>query len=160
MSRGKWLRNVLFVWLFTGLWHGAAWNFVFWRLLFAVLLLMEKVVDVTKWPRLIRHGYVLAVICFSFVLFNAASLSQAAADMGGMLGFGGAPLVTAETVYYLRSYAGVFLAGFIGATPWPRRWALKRELPLLDAAVMAVLLMRCTASLVDGSFNPFLYFRF
>ena len=151
---------MLFVWLFTGLWHGAAWNFVLWGLLFAALLLMEKFVDVTAWPRVLRHGYVLVVIAFSFVLFNAASLSQAAADMGGMLGIGGAPLVTAETLYYLRSYAGVFLLALIGATPWPKKLALKRDLPLVDAAVMAVLLLLCTASLVDGSFNPFLYFRF
>jgi alginate O-acetyltransferase complex protein AlgI len=59
-----------------------------------------------------------------------------------------------------KSSAGVFLAGLIGATPWPRQLALKKELPILDAAVMAALLLLCTASLVDGSFNPFLYFRF
>ena len=160
VSKAKWLRNVLFVWMFTGLWHGAAWNFVLWGLLFAALLLMEKFIDVTAWPRIVRHGYVLIAIAFSFVMFNASSLTQAAADMGGMLGIGGAPLVTAETLYYLRSYAGVFLLALIGATPWPKKLALKRDLPLVDAAVMAVLLLLCTASLVDGSFNPFLYFRF
>ncbi len=160
VSRGKWLRNVLFVWMFTGLWHGAAWNFVLWGLLFAALLMMEKVVDVTKFPRPVRHGYVLLVIAVSFVLFNAAHLGQAATDLGGMFGIGGAPLVTAETLYYLRSYAGVFLAGIVGATPWPKKLALKREMPIVDAVVMAALLLLCTASLVDGSFNPFLYFRF
>jgi len=159
-SKGKWLRNVLFVWMFTGLWHGAAWTFVLWGLMFAALLLMEKFVDVTRWPRAVRHGYVLLVIAVSFVLFNAAHLGQAASDIAGMFGLTGAPLVNAETLYYLRSYAGVFLFGLIGATPWPKRWALKREMPLADAAVMAALLMLCTASLVDGSFNPFLYFRF
>ena len=159
VSKAKWLRNVLFVWLFTGLWHGAAWNFVLWGLMFAALLLMEKFLDVTALPRILRHGYVLVVVAFSFVLFNAASLSQAAQDMGGMLGLG-VPLVTAETLYYLRSYAGVFLLAIVGATPWPRKWAQKQDRPLLDAAVMAILLLLCTASLVDGSFNPFLYFRF
>ena len=160
VSKGKWLRNVLFVWMFTGLWHGAAWTFVFWGLMFAALLLMEKAVDVTVWPRVVRHSYVLLVIAFSFVLFNAADLSQAASDIAGMLGFGGVPLVTEPTLYYLRSYAGVFLLGLIGATPWPKKLALKREMPMADAAVMAGLLLLCTASLVDGSFNPFLYFRF
>ena len=160
VSRGKWLRNVLFVWMFTGLWHGAEWTFVAWGLMFAALLLMEKVVNVTAWPRAVRHSYVLLVIAFSFVLFNAADLTQAASDIGGMLGIGCAPLVTAPTLYYLRSYAGVFLLGLIGATPWPRQIALKKEMPLADAIVMAALLLMCTASLVDGSFNPFLYFRF
>ena len=160
VSHGKWLRNVLFVWMFTGLWHGAEWTFVFWGLMFAALLLMEKYFDVTKLPRVIRHAYVLIVIAFSFVLFNAGSMSQALADMGGMLGLSGAPLVTDATLYYLRSYAGVFLFGIIGATPWPKRLALKKDLPLVDAIAMAALLLLCTASLVDGSFNPFLYFRF
>ena len=160
VSRLKWLRNVLFVWMFTGLWHGAAWNFVLWGLMFAALLLMEKFVDVTQWPRAVRHGYVLLVIAVSFVLFNAAHLGQAATDIAGMFGLSGAPLVTAETLYYLRSYAGVFLLGIVGATPWPKKLALKRDMPILDTAVMAALLLLCTASLVDGSFNPFLYFRF
>ena len=160
VSRGKWLRNVLFVWMFTGLWHGAAWTFVIWGLLFAALLLMEKVARVPEWPRFVRHVYVLLVIAFSFVLFNAADLSQAAGDMAGMLGLGGAPLVTAPTLYYLRSYAGVFLLGMIGATPWPKKLALKQEMPIVDGLVMGALLLLCTASLVDGSFNPFLYFRF
>ena len=160
VSKPKWLRNVIFVWMFTGLWHGAAWTFVFWGLMFAALLLMEKFIDVTAWPKVIRHGYVLLVIAFSFVLFNAADLNQALSDMGGMLGLGGAPMVSAETFYYLRSYAGVFLIGLVGATPWPKRMALKKDLPIVDTIVMAALLMLCTASLVDGSFNPFLYFRF
>ena len=160
VSRGKWLRNVLFVWLFTGLWHGAEWTFVFWGLMFAALLLLEKYFDVTKLPRVIRHSYVLIVIAFSFVLFNAGSMSQALADMGGMLGLSGAPLVTEATLYYLRSYAGVFILGLIGATPWPKQLALKKDLPIVDAIAMAALLLLCTASLVDGSFNPFLYFRF
>ena len=159
-SKAKWLRNVLFVWMFTGLWHGAAWTFVLWGLMFAALLLMEKFVDVTRWPKAVRHGYVLLVIAVSFVIFNAADLSQAGSDLAGMFGLGGVPLVTAETLYYLRSYAGVFLLGLIGATPWPKKLALKRDMPMADAAVMAALLLLCTASLVDGSFNPFLYFRF
>ena len=160
VSKGKWLRNVLFVWMFTGLWHGAEWTFVAWGLMFAALLLMEKAVNISAWPKVVRHIYVLLVIAVSFVIFNAADLSQAGSDLAGMFGLGGVPLVTAETLYYLRSYAGVFLLGLIGATPWPKMLALKKEMPLVDALVMAALLLLCTASLVDGSFNPFLYFRF
>ena len=160
VSKLKWLRNVLFVWMFTGLWHGAAWNFVLWGLLFAALLLMEKFVDVTKLPRVVRHSYVLVIVAVSFVLFNATGRTQAASDIGGMFGLGGAPLVNEQTIYYLRSYAGVFAIALIGATPWPKQFALKKEMPIVDTIVMAVLLMLCTASLVDGSFNPFLYFRF
>ena len=146
--------------MFTGLWHGAEWTFVFWGLMFAALLLMEKVVRVESWPRILRHIYVLLVIAISFVIFNATDLAQAGSDLAGMFGLGGVPLASAETMYYLRSYAGVFVIGLIGATPWPRQLALKREMPLVDTLAMGALLLLCTASLVDGSFNPFLYFRF
>ncbi len=161
VSQGKWLRNVLFVWMFTGLWHGAAWNFVLWGLLFGVLLLAEKWIPaILQIPQALRHVYVCLVILMSFVLFNAADLSQAASDIGGMFGLSGAPMVTAETLYYLRSYAVVFVIALIGATPIPKQLAQKREMPIVEALFLGALLVLCTASLVDGSFNPFLYFRF
>ncbi len=161
VSPGKWLRNVLFVWMFTGLWHGAAWNFVLWGLLFGGLLLAEKwIPGLLKLPKAVRHIYVCVIIMVSFVLFNAADLAQAGSDIGGMFGLGGAPLVTAETLYYLRSYAVVFGIALVGATPLPKHLAQKREMPVVEAVFLGLLLVLCTASLVDGSFNPFLYFRF
>ena len=160
-SRAKWLRNTLVVWMFTGLWHGAEWTFVFWGLMFAGLLLFEKYVpQLQKLPGWVRHCYVLLVVLVSFVIFNAADLAQAGSDLAGMFGLGGVPLVTEATWYYLRSYASVFLIAIAGSMPFAKAFALKKERPVLEAIAMAVLLLLCTASLVDGSFNPFLYFRF
>ena len=160
-SKAKWLRNVLFVWLFTGLWHGAAWNFVLWGLMFAALLLVEKFVPaIGKLPVWVRRSYVLVMVMISFVLFNAVDLNQAGGDIAGMLGLGGVPLVNGATLYYLRSYLVVFIAGIVGAMPFAKQWGLKWNNPVLETIAMAALLLLCTASLVDGSFNPFLYFRF
>ena len=160
-SKAKWLRNTLFVWMFTGLWHGAAWNFVLWGLMFAALLLFEKFVPaLQKLPDWVRHTYVLILVAISFVLFNAVSMEQAAGDIAGMFGLSGAPLISAETVYYLRSYLAVFAVAIIGAMPKMKQVGLKYANPVLETLAMAVLLLLCTASLVDGSFNPFLYFRF
>ncbi len=160
----RWVFNILTVWMLTGLWHGASWNFVLWGLLFAVLLLLEKLVfPVGKLPVLLQRMYVLFVVMVSFVLFNAADLAQAAGDIGGLFGAGGVPLATAESLYYLRSYAGVFLAGFIGATPLVKELAGRvpeKISAVLEPVVLIVLLLVCTGYLVDGSFNPFLYFRF
>ena len=103
------------------------------------------------------------VVMISFVLFNATDLAQAAGDIGGLFGAGNAPLVTGESIYYLRSYAGIFLAGFIGATPLVKTLAGRipeKAAAVLEPVVLAVLLLVCTGYLVDGSFNPFLYFRF
>ena len=169
VSKGRWLFNTLVVWMLTGLWHGASWNFVLWGLLFAALLLLEKwILPLDKLPTLLRHIYVLVVIAFSFVLFNAADLTQAMSDFRGMLGLAGLPGISRETVYYLRSYGVLFIAGFIGATPVLRDTLRKLEIhaktanliAVLEPITVFVLLVLCTAYLVDGSFNPFLYFRF
>ena len=168
VSRLRWVFNILVVWMLTGLWHGAAWNFVLWGLLYAAFLLLEKWLPLDRLPDLLRRVYVLLVVVLGFVLFNATSLSEAISDIGGMFGFAGVPLVNAPTLYYLRSYGMVFLLGFIGSTPIVRDLALKLEktrvgavlVPILEPIMMIAILLVCTGYLVDGSFNPFLYFRF
>ena len=162
VSKGRWVFNILVVWMLTGLWHGASWNFVLWGLLFAVVLLIEKWIPaLQKLPVVLRHTYVLLIVMLSFVLFNATDLSQAVQDMAGL--FGGLPLTTAESLYYLRSYAVVFAVSILGATPLPKLAAGRipeKVLAVAEPVVLIALLLICTAYLVDGSFNPFLYFRF
>ena len=165
VPKWRWVLNILTVWMLTGLWHGAAWNFVAWGLMFAVLLLIEKWVPaLQKLPTLVRRAYVLLAVIVSFVLFNAESFAQAGSDLAGMFGFGGVPLVTAETLYYLKSYAVLFVIGFIGATPLVRDTANRlykhKIVAVLEPAALILLLLVCTGYLVDGSFSPFLYFRF
>ena len=165
VGKGRWVFNILVVWMLTGLWHGAAWNFVLWGLLYAVFLLLEKWVPaLQKMPDVLKRIYVLLVVVLGFVLFNATSLSQALGDIGGMFGFGGVPLVSEPALYYLRSYALIFIVAFIGCTPIVRDTAARVNRTtvgkLLEPIVMILLLLICTAYLVDGSFNPFLYFRF
>ena len=165
VSRGRWIFNILVVWMLTGAWHGAAWNFVIWGLLYAVLLLAEKwIPGLQKLPSFLRHGYVLLATVLGFVLFNAESVSQAGSDIAALFGFGGLPVVTTETLYYLRSYALLFVLGFVGATPVVKLAARKisatKAGPVLELLTLVVLLLVCTGYLVDGSFSPFLYFRF
>lgn len=164
------LLNIFIVWMLTGLWHGAAWNFVLWGLFYAVLLTIEKLgfkkfLDKHK---AIGHVYVILAVLLGFVLFNADSLSQTASDVMGLFSFGRLPLVTSESLYYLRSYAVVIVIGIIGATPLVRNTAEairkskngEKIMTVLEPLVMLVILIVVTAYLVDGSFNPFLYFRF
>ena len=165
VGKGRWVFNIFTVWMLTGFWHGAAWNFILWGLFFGVLLLTEKLVPaIGKLPGALKHIYVLFLIVMSFVLFNAESLSQAGTDFAGLFGFGGMPGITATTLYYLKSYAFLFLVGFVGATPVVRHTALGIEKTKVGAVMEVLfltgLLLVCTAYLVDGSFSPFLYFRF
>ena len=163
----RYVFNVLAVWALTGLWHGAAWNFVLWGLLFAALLTAEKFLlgkAMAKLPGWLVRVPILVVLLISFVLFNASSLSQAAADVGGMLGLGDLPAVSAESLYYLRSYGLLLVMAVVGATPLVKNLALRLEkgkaFALLEPVVLCALLLAVTAFLVGGSFNPFLYFRF
>jgi len=165
-SRLKWLRNILVVWALTGFWHGAAWNFILWGLFFAVLLLAEKFVKL-RVPAFISHLYLLLAVIFSFTLFGAADLRQFGSDISALLGLGGLPAVSAESLYYLRSFAVVLATAIVGSTPLPKQLAKKLEARLpapvftaLRMVFLLALLLVCTACLTDGSFNPFLYFRF
>lgn len=162
--------NILVVWILTGFWHGAAWNFMAWGLFFAVLLIIEKqwLLRILEKSRLWSRVYTLLFVLISFVIFNAQSLEQAVSDLAGLVGAGGIPLVSTEALYCLRSFGIVLLAGGIGATPAMRHLggkvlqkpAVSRLVGVLEPAALAALMLIMTAYLVDGSFNPFLYFRF
>ena len=165
VPKWRWVFNILVVWMLTGLWHGASWNFVLWGLLYAVVLLAEKWIPaLKKLPTVLQHLYVMLIVMLGFVLFNAEDLAQAVADIGGLFGAGGVPLVSTPTLYYLKSYGVLFLLGFVGATPLVRNGAAKLSETKLGAVlepiVLILLLLVCSAYLVDGSFSPFLYFRF
>ena len=160
-NRKHQLRNILIVWMLTGLWHGASWNFVAWGLFFGVLLTAEKFLPTQKLPKILHRVLTLLAVVISFVIFNAQDLSQAMVDVRGL--FGGQPLITGETVYYLRSFGGVLLLSLVGATPLMKMLVAKlpgKLVRVLEPVALAGLLIVCTAYLVDGSFNPFLYFRF
>ena len=170
VSRGKWFRNIFIVWLLTGLWHGAAWTFILWGLFFALFLTAEKLWygQALARTKLLKHVYVLLLIVVSFVLFDAASVQDALRTIAALFGLGGLPLADALSRYYLWSYTGVFLIAAVGATPLPVK--ILRQLKesrtgsiivsVLEPLVLLALLAVVTAYLVDGSFNPFLYFRF
>ncbi len=158
----KWLRNILIVWLFTGLWHGAGWNFIIWGLYFGALLLLEKLF-MKNIPDIISHIYVLFAVIISFVIFNAPDMKTVLSDIGGLFGAGNIPISNTVTLYYLRSYALVIIAAIIGATPLVKNLANKipeKVSNILEPIVLIGLIVPITAYLVDGSFNPFLYFRF
>ena len=169
VGKARWVRNLVIVWGLTGLWHGAAWNFVAWGLYFAAFLLLEKLF-LGRWLKRVPalgHVYVLLAALFSFVLFDAASVPAALGTAGGLLGLGGLPLWDSGALYYLRSYAPVLALAAVGSTPLPaalcRRIAAGRAGRVLDALepiALLALLAVCTAFLVSGSANPFLYFRF
>lgn len=237
VSKIKWIRNIFVVWFLTGFWHGAGWNFIVWGLMFAVLLLFEKVfflgeksvygrikskrynnkeksmsdtekdesveLNVANKEAVVSNAenidkkedgtantsrkgnvilnaiksipiriYVLFFLLISWIIFDASSLTEATGRITMLFGIGEngsqIELVNDDTLYYIRSYAGVFILGIIGCTPLLKNIILKikekeigkRIINILEPVAQVALLVLCTAYLIDGSFNPFLYFRF
>ncbi|KAF5064933.1 Peptidoglycan O-acetyltransferase [anaerobic digester metagenome] len=168
-SRPRWIRNLILVWGLTGLWHGAAWNFVLWGLGFALVLLAEKLWLSRILEKIggLRHVYVLLLIAVSFVLFDSTNLPLAWTRISGLFGAGDLPLVSPTAWYQLRSYGWLLIVAALGSTPWPARTCRALEgsragmaIQLTEPPFLLGLAVCITAFLVDGSFNPFLYFRF
>ena len=170
VSAPRHLLNILVVWMLTGFWHGAAWNFVIWGLYFAGLLILEKIwlLKSLEGKPVIGHFYVTAAVTVSFVIFDASDLQQAFSYLKAMFGGSGYPLLSSEFLYYFRSYFVVFVIALFGATPLPAKLrgrirqtaAGEHVLTIAEPLALIALLLICTAFLVDGSYNPFLYFRF
>ena len=170
VSTGRWIINTLIVWGLTGFWHGASWNFIVWGLYFALFLMIEKFFlgKYLKKAKILPHIYVAIVMLISFVIFNGTDMGESFEYIGAMFGSGGTPLISDEFVYYLRSYGLLIVAALFGATPAAKKLVEKAKgnrdlLKVINAVepiVLLVLLVTVTAFLVDGSFNPFLYFRF
>ena len=170
VPKWRWFINIFAVWLFTGFWHGASWNFILWGLFFGVLLVIEKfwLLKYLEKSKVLSRVYILFAAMISFMVFNINGLGEAFSYIGGLFGAGGVPFVTEETLYYLRSYAVLLIAAIVGATPLIKNVATKlstsaktsRVMSFVEPCVLVVLLVVVTSFLVDSSSNPFLYFRF
>lgn len=167
VSKPRQIFNIAVVWLLTGFWHGASWNFIIWGLYFAVLLVIEKLFLkrlLERAPKALQSVYVLLFVIISFVIFNCESMGEAAVRLSSMLGLYGTPAYTVEAVYELKSYLPIIIIAAFGATPVIKklygRLSASRAAPVLCPLLCAAGLAAATAFLIDGSFNPFLYFRF
>ena len=167
VSKIKWVRNLLIVWMLTGLWHGAAWNFVIWGLYFGVLLIIEKIFlekYLKKIPQFLMHIYTLLIVMISFIIFNGENITEILQNIGGLFGMNNIPFASAESIYYLKSYFGIMVIGVIGATPILKNVAsnnkLHKFINCIEPIVLLIIFMISTSYIIDGSFSPFLYFRF
>ena len=165
------VRNLIIVWLLTGIWHGASWNFVIWGLMFGILLIIEKLwlgKYIEKLPSIFKKLYVLFIVMISFIIFNAGTMKEAFANIAGLFGANSTCIINDYTIYYLKSYLITIVIAIIGATPILKniieklktRPVMNKIINILEPIAMVVVLLIVTAYLVDNSYNPFLYFRF
>lgn len=169
-SKPRWIFNIAVVWMATGLWHGAAWSFVLWGVFFAVFLMIEKLwlLKYLKKSRVLNHIYVMLLVIISFVIFDSTDIPSAFSGIAAMFGFSSLPQTDPLALYTLRSNIFVLIIAIIGSTPLPAKLFSKLEasrvgeklLAVLEPLGLTALLTICTAYMVDGSYSPFLYFRF
>jgi len=153
--------NILIVWMLTGMWHGAGWNFLFWGLYYGILLLVEKLFlgkYLERLPGLLQRLYTLLIVMFGWVFFASATLGDALTYIRLMF----TPMATVPEIAI--SWVLTLLVGCVCCLPLGKRlWERFREhpvMPVLEAVACLVALVLCTAGLVSDSYNPFLYFRF
>ena len=167
----KQIRNILIVWLLTGIWHGANWTFLIWGLLFGIILIIEKIFlnkFMEKLPSFIKRIYVLFIVMILFIIFNAENMSVALTNIKGLFGMNGEVFVNDYTLHYLKSYLPLLIIAFFGATPFIKILIDKLRknkyanniINILEPILIVIILVVVTSYLIDNSYNPFLYFRF
>ena len=167
----KQIRNILIVWLLTGIWHGANWTFLIWGLLFGIILIIEKIFlnkFMEKLPSFIKRIYVLFIVMILFIIFNAENMSVALTNIKGLFGMNGEVFVNDYTLHYLKSYLPLLIISLFGTTPFIKIIIDKLRknkyanniINILEPILIVMILVVVTSYLIDNSYNPFLYFRF
>lgn len=159
---GVQVRNILIVWVLTGIWHGASWNFLLWGLYFGIILIIEKwwgLKLLSRLPRWTRHLYAIVLILIGWVLFAFEELPLVLSYLQAMFGFNGQPLWNTNTLYFTYTNA-ILLVVLTLASLSKKRTSSLDSRPLPSLLWYGVLFFLSVAYLVDATFNPFLYFRF
>lgn len=168
----KQIRNIFIVWLLTGIWHGASWNFIAWGVYYGLLLMMEKLFlgrILAKIPAFFRHVYTILAFMLGWALFAFDSLPAGLSFIRSLFGGYGQALWDGQSIYLLYTNLLTFVLLIIGSTSLPKRLALKAEnrltsrpviLSAAETVLVAAGLLLTVAFLEDASYNPFLYFRF
>ena len=163
VSTGRHIRNLLIVWMLTGLWHGASLNFILWGLYYGIWLILEKYVlgDFLRKHLIAGRIYTLMIVVLGWMLFAITDFKALGMYLRAMFGMG-AGAADHRSFAYLMSYGIVLLAGAVCSAGWPGKQlgTLCRKHERVLAGILAAAFVLCLASLAYDSFNPFLYFRF
>ena len=166
----KLIRNILIVWLLTGLWHGSEWTFILWGLFIGILLVIEKLLlnkYIEKLPSVVRRIYTLFIIMISFIIFSGSNINESFNNIIGLFNFSN-PFINKFTIHYLKDYGLILIIAIFLSTPILKNTIIKLKenkkinniINILEIIVLLILLVIVTSYLIDSSYNPFLYFRF
>ena len=172
VSNIKTYRNLTIVWLITGIWHGASWNFVAWGLYFGIFIMLERAFlqnILNKIPKVFSHIYLLIVVIFGWVLFSKPDLKSAIDYMKIMIGVGEYPFINGYTTFYLSQYWLSLTMAIILSTPIINRTKqliiksnkkIMTAIEIIRPIIYFILFFITTVYIVNSTFNPFIYFNF
>ncbi|WP_341443606.1 MBOAT family O-acyltransferase [Eubacterium ruminantium] len=159
--------NIFIVWLLTGFWHGAEWNFIIWGLYYFIILMLEKsflLRVLKKLPAVLQHIYSLFLINMGWVIFSNDNLDKLGKTLRCMFGIGNIDLYNKTTAFYLLSFIVMIILAAIGSTEIPKKIGKKiddSKAGAIGAVIFILIVMTLsTAGLASDAFNPFMYFRF
>jgi alginate O-acetyltransferase complex protein AlgI len=169
-GKGRTLINLAVVWLLTGIWHGASWNFILWGVFMGVVVILEKIFLgrlLARLPWFLSNVYVMVMVMLMWPIFDLPTLSHTIAYFGVMAGHGGSGLfLDQQAAYMIMNYGVMFTVCIVACSELPANVvnAIHRRCPaLVDYGAIPVILaifIGCTAYLVNAGYNPFLYFNF
>lgn len=170
VSKWRWFFNTLVVWLLTGFWHGAAWNFVLWGGFYFVLLVLEKTVLLkffgqNKLTAALGHVWALILVGIGWMIFDHTDLSEVWVILKSLVGVGTVSVAPAAVSYEVLRALPLLVIGIMAATPLPARvWDKIKEkwagMEILEPVMMIIALVLSIAAMVSGTYSPFLYFNF
>ncbi|SCJ39633.1 D-alanyl-lipoteichoic acid biosynthesis protein DltB [uncultured Clostridium sp.] len=168
VSNIKIYRNLFIVWLVTGIWHGASWNFVVWGLYFGLFIMLERAFlgkILNKFPKLLQHLYLLIIVVVGWVIFSQPTLTEAVDYIKIMFGAGNYPLVNGYPIFYFKEYAIILLSSIVLSTPIIKWIEVKNGLVKNIYLILKPIVLLATFGvsilyLVNSTFNPFIYFNF
>lgn len=166
-SKIKNFRNILIVWLLTGLWHGADWNFIIWGLYFFIFLIIEKYILKNRIKdNILSYFYTFIIVLISFIIFNISDLKELLIFFKSLIGIN-IDLTNFESLYYLKNNLIILLIATIGISPFLKnkintlkKGKLNKVIECLSVVYIFIIFLISIAHILSSTFNPFIYFRF
>lgn len=161
-SKPRHILNLLIVWFLTGLWHGAAWNFIFWGLYYGIFIIIEKYanIHIKKMPKILSHTYTMLIIMIGWVFFRANNLTTAFSYLKSLFTF--ETIIDTTARLYLHDNLILIIIAIICSTPLIKKIKLifNNKFNIIQFILIFVLFFLCILYLVNSTYNPFIYFRF
>ena len=164
----KLYRNLAIVWIITGIWHGASWNFILWGVYFGIFIILERAFlqkVLNKLPSILQHIYLMIIVIFGWVLFSQSDISSTVEYIKVMLGIGKYSIFNEYTMFYIRQYWIVMLVAIIVSMPILTKIKdlnikIRKYIALAKPILVIISFALVTIYLVNSTFNPFIYFNF